>query len=716
MDKADLNDARRQLAQRARDRFDKRRDQREQKLRDVEQKGVLEAAGMDSALRRVAHMTVSEGRGLEARLATDDLAQINYLARGQRASRSVCRLLRDGEWFGTGFLVAPGLLLTNNHVIDSAAEAGRFTAEFGLELDLNDRPASPIVRFELDANRTFVTSPFQGGLDFTFIAVRPTSVDGSTSIDDFGWLPMDERRDKILEGEPCVIIQHPLGEPKQLCLFGSELVDRPEDFLQYTTDTDHGASGSPVHNRHWQLIGLHHASTTTDKPRRGRNMAVNEGIRVSSIIRALRDGTHPMAGAEGVAPERAAAVVLAQVIDPVVVGDGRPMTRRVATGANPPVGTQIEARGTVIGRHQRDYFDGRPAAHHGYKEAFLGRNQPVRLPRLLGSLADDAARLIGSDSNTELKFTHYSVIQSASRRMPIFTAVNIDGARSQQLDRKDRSFESRGRPESAVELEAAADKWFFDPRIDESAQLTAPIFDKTDFAFGHVTRREDPVWGDDTRIARMANDDTFYMTNCATQHDRFNSGIWLSLENAILKAARTGRVKISVFSGPVLLPDDPEVLGVQVPTSFWKVVAWVEDGALHARGYMQSQRTLVDAILRTERRRPEALPELARVEPFEALISDIARATSLDFGALVAADEKRAGGPEARRGTPLTQEAVDSLARSLSRATTSRDDGDDEDRRSDRGDVRRDDREWLRRLIADVVRNQDRVYRLLDER
>jgi len=131
---------------------------------------------------------------------------------------------------------------------------------------------------------------------------------------------------------------------------------------------------------------------------------------------------------------------------------------------------------------------------------------------------------------------------------------------------------------------------------------------------------------------------------------------------------------------------------------------------------MQSQRTLVDAILRTERRRPEALPELARVEPFEALISDIARATSLDFGALVAADEKRAGGPEARRGTPLTQEAVDSLARSLSRATTSRDDGDDEDRRSDRGDVRRDDREWLRRVFGDVVRKRERVYRLLDER
>lgn len=45
MDKANLNDARRQLAQRARDRFDKRKDQREQKLRDVEQKGYSRRRG-----------------------------------------------------------------------------------------------------------------------------------------------------------------------------------------------------------------------------------------------------------------------------------------------------------------------------------------------------------------------------------------------------------------------------------------------------------------------------------------------------------------------------------------------------------------------------------------------------------------------------------------------------------------------------------------------
>jgi hypothetical protein len=209
----------------------------------------------------------------------------------------------------------------------------------------------------------------------------------------------------------------------------------------------------------------------------------------------------------------------------------------------------------------------------------------------------------------------------------------------------------------------------------------------------------------------MANDDTFYMTNCATQHERFNSGIWLSLENAMLNAARDGGVKISVFSGPVLLPDDPDVLGVQVPTAFWKIVAWREGSALRARGYLQSQRALVDDIVR----RFEALPELARMEPYEVAIADIARTTSLDFGVLVAADEKTAGGPESRRGARLTQASVDSLVRSLSRATRSDDDADEEDRPSRPGGSRHGDRDRLRRLIADVVANQDRLFELLDE-
>jgi len=61
-------------------------------------------------------------------LGTNDLLDLNYLAKGLRAAQAVCRVLiqaDDGhvQGLGTGFLVAPQLLLTNQHVLPSAALA-----------------------------------------------------------------------------------------------------------------------------------------------------------------------------------------------------------------------------------------------------------------------------------------------------------------------------------------------------------------------------------------------------------------------------------------------------------------------------------------------------------------------------------------------------------------------------------------------------------------
>ena len=60
------------------------------------------------------------------------LLGIPYLDNGRLAARTVGRILiRDSEGrtlgYGTGWLVAPRLLLTNNHVLDSRPD-GRFHA------------------------------------------------------------------------------------------------------------------------------------------------------------------------------------------------------------------------------------------------------------------------------------------------------------------------------------------------------------------------------------------------------------------------------------------------------------------------------------------------------------------------------------------------------------------------------------------------------------
>ena len=52
-------------------------------------------------------------------------------------------------------------------------------------------------------------------------------------------------------------------------------------------------------------------------------------------------------------------------------------------------------------------------------------------------------------------------------------------------------------------------------------------------------------------------------------------------------AARFSDMRISVFTGPFLLADDPIRRGVRIPRSFWKVIAFIHDqtGELCATGY-----------------------------------------------------------------------------------------------------------------------------------
>lgn len=671
-------------------RYEERQKDREEKLKKIEEVGTLNAAGMSAAVQRAAHMTPAEGRAMvsemtvakgpgkggksfEAIIDLDDSDHINFLLRGTRAARAVCRITQNGDPIGTGFLVAPGLILTNNHVIGSQDEASSFVAEFDFELDIDDAQRSPVFRFALDPENLFATSDAETELDFTFVSTKPTSLRDSEPITSFGWLPMDERVNKILEGEPAVIIQHPRGNPKRVCLFSAELVDRLEDFLHYTTDTDGGSSGSPVFNRSWQLIGLHHAATRSDKARRGHQLVVNEGVRISRIIDALRRAKRVKGEKDDIAK------ILSTITSPEIVADGRPQAPPLVAasaprGARPARGRRrwteridrIELERTKITRLPKDHFAGRDAKHFGYKPGFLGRDKfRIELPGLPRALADDAIR-VGNSSDVELKYTHYSVVMSESRRLPYFTAVNINGAESQRLGRKDREFE-------------AADKWYFDPRISEDFQLGPEIYDGTPFDFGHLVRREDPIWGD-LNTSRMANDDTFYMTNASPQHSDLNQKTWLALENCVLKAAREGEVKVSVFTGPVLSPQDPTFRDVQVPTAFWKIVAYRDGNQLCAHGFMQFQDSEVDDMIRRE-----SFDAFEAAVEYQVPIKEIARDTGLEFGPLLKADQPLGVSEEAvangktKRRRRLSGRIVDSLFERIAGARRVDDDLDDEE-------------------------------------
>ena len=198
----------------------------------------------------------------------------------------------------------------------------------------------------------------------------------------------------------------------------------------------------------------------------------------------------------------------------------------------------------------------------GYDAEFLPAFAvPLPDPR---AIAGDVLPVTGSEGD-RLDYEHFSILMSKSRRLALFTAVNIDGSAS-------------------VSVPRGGDPWAFDGRIPEEAQAGDELYADNDFDRGHLVRREDPNWGP---TASVANRDTFHFTNCAPQLSVFNQRSWLSLEDYILSNTRRVGERATVFTGPVFRPNDPVYRGVAIPLAYWKVVAFIhDDGRPSASAYL----------------------------------------------------------------------------------------------------------------------------------
>lgn len=187
-----------------------------------------------------------------------------------RASTRVCRIVLQGpsgiSGYGTGCLVAPNVLITNNHVFPDADTASRAIAQFNYELGDNGQILTP-VSFRLRPDLFFLTSPYKeqpdirfSGRDFTLVAIEPTNAEGA-DLSRFGFIRLDPSLGKIIEGENCVVIQHPKGDYKKVVLKDIRLITLTDNFLIYEADTLPGSSGSLVLGLGTaEVVALHHSA------------------------------------------------------------------------------------------------------------------------------------------------------------------------------------------------------------------------------------------------------------------------------------------------------------------------------------------------------------------------------------------------------------------------------------------------------------------------
>ena len=561
------------------------------------------------------------------------------------------------DWIGTGWLVHENILVTNRHVANEFAmrDGGGFVfsvgdaGAIGASVDfLQEIGSEKKLVFELVRPLFIQEAP---GPDVAFFEIEVRSGNKSLAkpialadrarttknVAIIGYPAYDSRIPDVALMER---IYGSTYNKKRLAPGGVTRVDDAR--ILHDCTTLGGNSGSVVMDLDsGKALGLHFS---------GKFLTTNYAVRadvVAKLFADVRSGrVRPEAKRGGVSPAATATTVIiagaasgrtASVTIPLTVtvsiGDVRPAPPGpTATTAPVDDGTDaIEGEEGVAA----DYGD-----RKGYQENFLGKRMIVPLPSIEGSARDVLKYDNSGAADTVLRYEHYSVVMSKSRRMCFFSAVNIDG----NLSKK-----------------SARVGWKWDPRIPKEQQIMNECYgNPPKFSRGHMTRREDPGWGD-AKTAKRGNEDSMHVTNTTPQMQAFNAPIWLALEDYALSHAREDDMKISVFTGPYFARNDPVMYGVKIPRSFWKIIVFIHDETkkLCATGYEMSQKK---SLLPEEEFVFGAFQSPQLNIATQVPIASIERRAGLSFGDLAAldplADEDEAVGGD---GAPLALQTLEEI-------------------------------------------------------
>lgn len=190
------------------------------------------------------------------------------------AQQSVVRI-HTGQALGSGFLLAPDLLMTNNHVIASAAEAASSAFTFNYQLDIR-RHEAPTQTVAALPDGLFYTNK---SLDFTVVQLKEVPE---------GIAPLVLRPVRAERDSRVSIIQHPGGHYKKISMQNNFVQYADTRVVQYTTSTEPGSSGSPVFNEDFEVIAIHHAGGLLLEPSTSRRYLRNEGISMIAVLKDLQ--------------------------------------------------------------------------------------------------------------------------------------------------------------------------------------------------------------------------------------------------------------------------------------------------------------------------------------------------------------------------------------------------------------------------------------------
>jgi Trypsin-like peptidase domain/MAP3K TRAFs-binding domain len=226
--------------------------------------------------------------GIEKVFGPEGFESYRWFEDLMRRCRGVARIEDDyEEGVGTGFLVRgadlhPGLpetvLVTNAHVVPDALDPANAVLTFrGLGSAAGDRQRQRI-------RRVLWSSP-ESKLDATIAELEVVPAGAEVCPLAKAMPPRD--------GDPparVYVIGHPEGSLSvKISIRDNHLLDYDDVLVHYRAPTQPGSSGSPVFDKRWNVIALHHAGDDHTPMLGGRQgtYQANEGIRIDQMKAAL---------------------------------------------------------------------------------------------------------------------------------------------------------------------------------------------------------------------------------------------------------------------------------------------------------------------------------------------------------------------------------------------------------------------------------------------
>jgi hypothetical protein len=218
--------------------------------------------------------------------------------------KRVCRVEPQvGAALGTGFLVAPHVVLTNFHVIEN-----KLVESLRVRFDHKVLPDRTLLRpgTVYRVTRCLAHSPYSPAdlmhprpreatvdeLDYAFLEVEGAPGDARVDGEPRGWLELPETQEPFTPGSLALIFQHPEGQPMSVAVDEFLGVNPSRTRVAYRACTGPGSSGAPCFTQDLRLAALHHSGG----PRMPSSTGHNEGIPVDTIRGTLPPRVRAMLG------------------------------------------------------------------------------------------------------------------------------------------------------------------------------------------------------------------------------------------------------------------------------------------------------------------------------------------------------------------------------------------------------------------------------------